>query len=114
MRSYANFTKGAELIIYRRTSDDGRLPLAIGEFQFTFQKMVFIIPSFNEAESSFIEDDEYVNFWDFSFFKSAQDWYFQDFSDGQEKDFIFNMRLSELQSRNTGDQTPRDDSSPAA
>lgn len=114
LRSYANFTKGAELIIYRRTSDDGRLPLAIGEFQFTFQKMVFIIPSFNEAESSFIEDDEYVNFWDFSFFKSAQDWYFQDFSDGQEKDFIFNMRLSELQSRNTGDQTPRDDSSPAA
>ena len=114
LRSYAHFTKGAELTIYRRTNNGGGLPLAIGEFQFTFQKMVFIIPSFNEAESSFIEDDEYANFWDFSFFKSAQGWYFQDFSDEQEKDFIFNMRLSELQSRNTGDQKPRGDSSPAA
>lgn len=113
LRSYAHFTKGAELTIYRRTSDDGRLPLAIGEFQFTFQKMVFIIPSFNEAEHSFIEDSEYASFWDFTFFKSAQGWYFQDFSDEQEKDFIFNMRLSELQPRNTGDQKPRDESSPA-
>jgi hypothetical protein len=111
LRSYAHFSKGAELTIYRRTTDDGRLPLAIGEFQFTFQKMVFIIPSFNDAESSFVDDSEYQHFWDFSFFKSVQGWSFQDFSDNQKKDFIFNMSLSEMQSRNTGDQKPLDDTS---
>jgi hypothetical protein len=98
LRSYASFTRRAELTIYRRTSSDGKLPLAIGEFQFTFQKMVFIIPSFNEAESSFIDEAEYSHYWDFSFFKSVQGWAFQDFSENEEKDFIFNMRLSDLQS----------------
>lgn len=106
LRSYASFTKGAELTIYRRTSSDGKLPLAIGEFQFTFQKMTFIIPSFNEAESSFLDEDEYLHYWDFSFFKSVQGWSFQDFSENEEKDFIFNMRLSDLQSTPPKGQEP--------
>ena len=111
LHSYTGFTKGAELTIYRRTSNDGTLPLAIGEFQFTFQKMVFIIPSFDETESSFVDDAEYAHYWDFSFFKSVQGWAFQDFSDIEEKDFIFNMKFSDLQSpRATNPEPPNDQS----
>lgn len=102
LHSYASFTRGAELTIYRRTSNDGTLPLAIGEFQFTFQKIVFIIPSFNEAESSFTNETEYARYWDFSFFKSVQGWSFQDFSDIEERDFIFNMKFADLQSAPKG------------
>ncbi|MDH0730156.1 hypothetical protein N5F23_01450 [Pseudomonas sichuanensis] len=101
LHSYASFTRGAELTIYRRTSDDSQLPLAIGEFQFTFQKIVFIIPSFNDAEFSFVNETEYAKYWGFSFFKSVQGWSFQDFSDIEEKDFIFNMRFADLQSPRT-------------
>lgn len=102
LHSYASFTRGAELTLYRRTSSNPALPLAIGEFQFTFQKIVFIIPSFNDAESSFISEAEYAQYWDFSFFKSVQGWSFQDFSEIEEKDFIFNMKFADLQSPPTG------------
>lgn len=109
LHSYASFTRGAELTIYRRTSNDGTLPLAIGEFQFTFQKIVFIIPSFNDSEFSFTDEAEYAQYWDFSFFKSVQGWSFQDFSDIEEKDFIFNMRFTDLQSPPTCNQdTPNE------
>lgn len=98
LRSYASFSKAAELIIYRRISNDKTLPLAIGELQFTFQKMIFIIPSFDEAEASFITDEEFKHYWDFCLFNAVQGWSFQDFSDPEEKEFIFNMNLSENKS----------------
>jgi hypothetical protein len=101
LRSYKSFTKGAELTIYRRTTDNVKLPLAIGEFQFTFQKMVFIIPTFDQVETSFIDEAEYTHFWDFSFFKSVRGWTFQDFSEFEEKDFIFNMKFADLQPSST-------------
>ncbi|WP_460154486.1 hypothetical protein [Pseudomonas sp. S3_G06] len=98
LRSYASFSKAAELIIYRRISNDKTLPLAIGELQFTFQKMIFIIPSFDEAEANFITDEEFKHYWDFCLFNSVQGWSFQDFSDPEEKEFIFNMNLPENKS----------------
>ena len=70
------FAKGTELTIYRKTNNERMLTLAIGEFHSTFKKMVFIIPTFNESESSFIDEAEYAHFLDFSFFKSVQGWAF--------------------------------------
>lgn len=97
LQSYKHFSKSAELTVYRRKNEDGKLPFAVGEFQFTFQKLVFIIPTFNDTESSFLTNDEYEKFWSFFMFKQASGWQFQDFSDAEAKDFVFNMNFSEKQ-----------------
>jgi hypothetical protein len=38
--------------------------------------MIFIIPSFDEAEANFITDEEFKRYWDCCLFNSAQGWSF--------------------------------------
>lgn len=93
LESYQTFTRGAELTVYRRLNEDSTLPLAVGEFQFTFLKFVFIIPTFIDTQEKFLSDHEYERFWSFFMFKLANGWKYQDFSDATEKEFILNMKF---------------------
>jgi hypothetical protein len=95
LRSYQHFSDSPELKVFIRKNGDKQLPFAVGEFQFTFQKFVFIIPTFKDEERSFLTEEEYNHFWSFFIFKQASGWEFQDFSDPTEKNFVFNMRFSQ-------------------
>lgn len=92
LKSYNGFSKGAELKLYLRKDNDTRLPYAVGEFQYTFLKYVFIIPTFDDNERDFTEEVDYQYFWDFfKFFHIESGWEYQNFSNSEEKDFVFNM-----------------------
>ncbi|MBX3616735.1 hypothetical protein [Nitrosomonas sp.] len=94
LKSYHGFSKGAELKVYLRKDDDARLPFAVGEFQFTFLKYVFIIPTFDDDEYDFTENDNYEYFWSFfKFYHLEKNWDYQCFSNSEAKDFVFNMIL---------------------
>ncbi|MFB2669992.1 HNH endonuclease [Shewanella xiamenensis] len=94
LKSYHGFSKGAELKVYLRKDDDVRLPSAVGEFQFTFLKYVFIIPTFDNNECDFTEDDNYEFFWSFfKFYHYEKHWEYQCFSNSEAKDFVFNIIL---------------------
>ena len=94
LTSYHGFSKGAELKVYLRKDNDARLPFAVGEFQFTFLKYVFIIPTFDDDEYDFTEKDNYEYFWSFfKFYHHEKNWDYQCFSNSEAKDFVFNMLL---------------------
>lgn len=96
LHSYESFSKQPYLLVYLRKGNDTNLPLAVAEFQFTFLKFVFLIPSFVEEECDFTSDEDYQRFW--AFFKQynlQKNWKFQNFSSSESKEFVFNMVMGE-------------------
>jgi hypothetical protein len=95
LHSYDSFSKQPYSRVYLRKGNDTNLPLAVGEFQFTFLKFVFLIPSFVEGECDFILDEDYQRFW--AFFKQyslQKNWTFESFSSSESKEFVFNIVMS--------------------
>ena len=96
LKSYKNFSTKPELIVYMRKDSDSSLPVAVGEFHFTFLTFVFIIPTFNKKECDFTSSEDYKCFWNFfKYYHIEKNWEYQDFSESEAKDFVFNMVFSQ-------------------
>lgn len=91
--TYVGFSKEPHMRVYLKRMGKQELPVAVGEFSFTFLRYVFIIPTFGDDDADFTSEEKYREFWEFFPFKRYGTWDFQDFSDSGLKDFVFNMRL---------------------
>ncbi|MBM0511436.1 HNH endonuclease [Aeromonas hydrophila] len=96
LETYQTFTRQPQLSVYIRHDDDNSLPMAIGEFKFTYMTYVFIIPTFSSDEPDFSDSKNYERFW--AFFKhyhSRNDWKYSDFSNPISDHFVLNMNFSQ-------------------
>ncbi|WP_440809677.1 hypothetical protein [Pseudomonas syringae] len=91
--SYVGFSKEPHMRVYLKRMGKQELPVAVGEFSFTFLQYVFIIPAFGDDDADCTREEIYREFWEFFPFKRLGNWDFQDFSDSRLKDFVFNMKL---------------------
>lgn len=92
--SYHFFNKHPQLIVYFRKSNNKNLPYAVGEFHFTYLTYVFIIPTFRDSDNDFLDETEYKTFWEcFNHYKSSNGWTFEDYSNFDNREFVFNMNL---------------------
>lgn len=96
LSSYAFFKEHPSMVVYIRKIDDKNLPYAVGEFHFTFQTFVFIIPTFEENEPLFVSEEEYQYFWDtFRHFAMSKDFKYEDFSDNTDRNVQFNLSFEQ-------------------
>jgi hypothetical protein len=100
LETYQIFTQTPQLSVYIRHDDDNDLPMAIGEFRYTYMTFVFIIPTFSSDEPDFSDSINYERFWTFfKHYHSRNDWKYNDFSSHISDHFVFNMNFP--QTRNT-------------
>ena len=94
---YSQKPMQTNISLYIRKLDDTKIPLLVGEFDFTCCRYVFIVPTFCELD--FIDEKEYDDFLEcFSFIKDANSLEFLDFSDNQEKKIVFNLNFQKINS----------------
>ena len=96
LASYNFFDKQPRMVVYVRKNNNKHLPFCVGEFHFTFLTFVFIVPTFSSCEDSFCDVEEYDVFWNcFKHFKEVKGWAFEDYSDHQNREVIFNLNLKQ-------------------
>ncbi|MDR3704665.1 MAG: HNH endonuclease [Paludibacteraceae bacterium] len=61
--SKSHFTKRARIKLYLRKNRNYNLPFAVGEFNFTVIKYIFIVPFSNQDSCLFIKDEDFNRFW---------------------------------------------------
>ena len=94
LSSYHAFTIQPEMIVYLRSNNNINIPYAVGEFRCTYLIFAFIIPTFDEDSPLFLSENEYQEFWStFTHYHNFPNWQFQDFSNFENKEFIFNMNF---------------------
>ena len=93
LRSYGPFfNKHPQMTVYIRQTTNNEIPYAVGEFHFTFLIFVFIIPTFDENEKNYFTQPEYDSFLNcFKHYQGMKNWSFEDYSNNEDKEIIFNM-----------------------
>lgn len=94
LSDYNFFKWHPEMVLYIRKTDNKKLPFMVGEFQFTFQKFVFIVPFSNQDEVNFVSEDEYRVYWEsFKHYNITNAWKFEDFSDSKARKVNFKINF---------------------
>lgn len=91
--TYKSFTTHPKLTIYTRKNNNYLIPYAVGEFNFTCKKFVFIVPFSSMDNKTFTRKADYNAFWStFKHLHKLKDWNFNQFSNDSPK--IFNINLN--------------------
>ncbi|MDR9744404.1 HNH endonuclease [Paenibacillus taichungensis] len=94
LSDYNLYSENPRIVAYVRKDGNTNLPYALGEFHFKFLTFVFVIPSFENNEKNFIDDNSYDAIWEaFRFFNVSGNMEFEDFSSSIEKDLQIKLKL---------------------
>ena len=81
------------LTIYIRKTNDPNLPYAVGEFTYTVQTMVFIVPLTKRDTIDFTKKEQYIDFGTFfRHYGMPENWKFWDFSNDKKE--VMNIYMS--------------------
>ena len=99
LHDYSFFHEHPQMNVYLRESSETHIPFAVGEFQFTCFKFVFVIPLFEGSKNDFVSEEEYDTFFkSFKHFSSVSGWKFEDFSDSENRELVYNVRFAKSNS----------------
>ena len=75
--------------------DNKKIPYAVGMFRFLSYNYVYIIPTFDEAETDFTNQENYEFFWkEFNQYYQAKGFTFIDLSDSSLRNVQVNISFS--------------------
>jgi hypothetical protein len=92
--TYELFSEQPIINIYLRKTDNTKYPKMFAEFRHTNIVMVYIIPTSEQENDMFIDENNFKNFWNFTFFKNIDNWIDYDFSDRNKKELQLNMKFN--------------------
>lgn len=83
------------IILFKRISNDESLPLFVAELRVSVLRLVFIVPTFTNAESKFSERSIFELFWEkFDFYSGKGAWCFSNWNDSKKKPVIYQLSFS--------------------